>query len=231
VGQVPVANVASQFLNQSKLTEFGIKWTPFGERLYAAVNYYEQENTSITPFTFENLGIRGEGWEAEIRAALADNLTITLSGTWADVFFNPQGTRFIFSTPEINGVDFRQIYGGSFGTVLPDDPRFAGRQGTPDQVLSANILYTLPGSGLGFSASVTNVSEARSGVAQSITLPEYTVVGLGAFWNGDNWTAQVNIDNATDELFFTSLFPEIYGDALVSPSVGRSWRLRLARRF
>ncbi len=232
VGQVPVSAVEGGFLNQSELLEFGLKWAPPGGRLFVAVNYYEQERSFLTPTTFENLAVKGTGWEAEARAEPIDNLTIALAATFAKVRFNPQDDRFIFTNPDFIGADFRDVYGGQVGTILPGtDRRFAERGGTPDTVLSANLIYSLPEPGFGFSASTTYVGSVPSGVAKTITLPSYVLVGLGAYWENDKWSVSANIDNVTDELYFTSIFPEIYGDSLVLPSIGRTWRLRIARKF
>jgi iron complex outermembrane receptor protein len=232
IGQVPVSAVEGGFLNQAELIEFGLKWAPPGGRLFVAVNYYEQERSFLTPTTFENLAVKGTGWEAEVRAEPVDNLTIALAATWAKVRFNPQDDRFIFTNPDFIGADFRDVYGGQVGTILPGtDDRFAERGGTPDTVLSANVIYSLPEPGFGFSASATYVGSVPSGVAKTITLPSYVLVGLGAYWENDKWSVSANVDNVTDKLYFTSIFPEIYGDSLVLPSIGRTWRLRIARKF
>ena len=104
------------WLQESKLTEVGIKGTLLNKRLYATLAYYEQEKTSYDTLSGAFDYYESSGVELEARYAPTRNLSFTATGTWqhTDVLNPP----FILGVPPTAlGLDPNLTYGGRFVAV------------------------------------------------------------------------------------------------------------------
>ncbi len=70
-----------------------------------------------------------------------------------------------------------------------------------------------------------------SGFAQSVRLPSYTLVNAGIHYNTDRFTVSLQGKNLTDERYFRSNFPDLFGDSVVLPELPRNSLLSATFKF
>ncbi|BET67134.1 TonB-dependent receptor [Opitutales bacterium ASA1] len=216
------------WLQDSKLTEIGLKGSLLDRRLYATVAWYEQEKSSYNTQAGAYDFYRSKGLEVEARYAPNRSLSFTAAATWQkSELLNPPF--FLGIPPEVLGLDPALVYGGRFvglGTTLgvsaPVDAP------TPERVFSLNATYTAP-RGWGLSLGGTYVSSFFSGYAQAVTLPSYFVTRAAAFYNTGPWSFRLNANNLFDEKYYNPQF--LFWDVFVSPSVGPTAELTVSYRW
>ncbi|MDP6187307.1 MAG: TonB-dependent receptor, partial [Pseudomonadales bacterium] len=71
------------------------------------------------------------------------------------------------------------------------------------------------------SASVTDVDSVASGFSNSITLPAYTLVNMTLGYETESWKFSLTGKNLTDERYFRSNFPNLFGSTIVLPELPR----------
>ena len=64
----------------------------------------------------------------------------------------------------------------------------------------------------------------------AVRLPDYALLSLSGFYDRGPWRASLNIDNLTDELYFTPV-ADVYANVAALPGEGRTWRVALKRSF
>ena len=70
-----------------------------------------------------------------------------------------------------------------------------------------------------------------SGAGKTVKLPEaYLVTGSVGYTRGA-WSAKATVNNALDERYFRSLFPDIFGDVVVLPELPRTFEFRVRYDF
>ncbi|MEO6003858.1 MAG: TonB-dependent receptor [Opitutus sp.] len=216
------------WLQDSKLTEAGIKGTLLKNKLYATLAYYNQDKTAFNSQagTFDKY--KSKGVEMELRFAPTKNLSFTGTATWqrTDLINSPF---FLGVTPHYLGLDPALTYGGRFTAVGALIGVGSPVQSpTPERVFSINGTYT-SSSGWGVSLGGTYVSAFYAGYSQEILLPDYIVTRTALFYNFGKWSARLNVNNPLNAKYYTPQF--LFWDTFISPSVGPTAELTLAFKW
>ncbi len=228
-GMIDRLNLANgTWLQDSTLTEIGVKTTALNNRLFATLAYYEQEKSS-----FDNTGggfnsYESRGFELEARYAPNKQWSFTAAATWQETRL-AQAPFFLGVTPSYLGLDPALAYGGRYVAVggligVPNDLESP----TPNEVFSVGATYTHP-AGWGFSLGETYVSDMYAGYLQQIKLPEYFVTRAALFYNTKSWSFRLNANNIFDEKYYTPQF--LFWDTFISPSQGPTAELTVAYKF
>lgn len=228
-GMIDRLNLAADtWLQDSKLTEVGVKVSALDQKLFATLAYYEQEKSS-----FDNTGggfnsYESEGVELEVRYAPTKQWSFTAAATWQETKL-AQAPFFLGVPPSYLGLDPALTYGGRFvavGGLIGVGNNLVSP--TPDEVFSVGATYTNP-AGWGFSLGETYVSSMYAGYLQQIKLPEYFVTRAALFYHYKNWSFRLNANNIFDEKYYTPQF--LFWDTFISPSQGPTAELTIAYKF
>jgi iron complex outermembrane receptor protein len=76
--------------------------------------------------------------------------------------------------------------------------------------------------GLSGTISGTQVDSVWSGYSKSVKLPSYTLFNAGVRYARGNWAVGVQGKNLTDERYFRSNFPDLFGSSVVLPELPRT---------
>ena len=76
-----------------------------------------------------------------------------------------------------------------------------------------------------------HAEETNAGFSGQVELPDYTLLNLGVLYHGDQWMLGVNIKNVTDEEYFRSNFPNLFGGTIVLPELPRHYSATLQYSF
>ena len=236
-GLIPSTIPSGAFIQDSTLTELGLKFEGLDGRLYTALTYYDQEKSEQSGQTQALTEVFGDGIELEVRAVVNDAVSIVATATHSDT--TEIGDR-IFTV--INGADFAEqnglnpedVYGGR---IAGDRATFVGegaeleRGGLPDNILSVygTYLFPLDGSDLTTSLGVTWVDETAIDVFDSVILPSYMVWTGSVRWEADRFTTLLQINNLTNEEYYTSA--DLFDSVVVKPSEGRTASLTFTYAF
>ena len=221
----------------SELTEYGVKGSFLNDQLFVQANYYEQERTNVSSQdVVTNQVSRGEGFEVEVRYLVSESLTFTFGYSDQEVSnltTLEDGSRFsFFGASDIPHIDPALIYGGTangFVYAADSNPK-AIRAGIPDTILSASVIYDFQNGVSGF-ASLTDVASVYSGYSQAVKLPAYTLINAGVKFDLGNWSITVNGKNLTDERYFRSNFPNLFGSTIVLPELPRHYQVNASFKF
>lgn len=219
----------------SELMEVGIKGSFLDNSLYFALSVYEQERTDFSAQAIvTNQSTRTKGLEFEVRWVVNENLLVTLG--YSDIEVKnlntaQDGYRFSFiGADDLPNIAPELLYGGTLGGFVSAGPSGSKRAGMPENILSFTATYDF-NNGLAVSASVVNVDAVPSGFSNSVILPEYTLVNMGVVYETENWIFRLNVKNLTDERYFRSNFPNLFGTAIVLPELPRHVQARVQYRF
>ncbi|MDE0036458.1 MAG: TonB-dependent receptor [Gammaproteobacteria bacterium] len=231
--EIATASIANgQAFDVSKLTEFGLKGSLLDGSLYFALAVYEQERTDYAAQqTVTNQASRTEGAEFEVRWAVNENLLLTFGQSRIEVVnLNTleSGARFSFiGADDVPGIPAAALYGGTLGgDVIRPGERGARRAGMPETIYSLTGTYDF-GNGLAVTGSLVDVAEAHSGYSNSVLLPAYTLVNVGLGYEGDAFSFSVIAKNVTDERYFRSNFPNLFGGVVVLPELPQHYAARI----
>lgn len=220
-------------IQESSLTEIGLKTTAFDKKLFATFALYSQEKTGYD--TNANLGAfntyESKGAEIEVRYAPSKQWSYTAAITVQET--KVVNAPFLLGIPpSALGLDPALTYGGRFfgpggGAV---GMGLTGKQTVPipSEVYSLGITYTNP-SGWGAYVGETYVSSMYSGYLEQIKLPEYFLTNAAIFYNYKDWSFRLNAKNVLNTQYFTpqALFEETF----ISPSQGPTAELTIAYKF
>ncbi|WP_439101075.1 TonB-dependent siderophore receptor [Congregibacter sp.] len=234
VGDLPTAQVASgSWTDTSDLWEVGLKGSFLDDSLYFAVNYYEQERVDFNAQAIvTNPTSRTEGIEAELRWVVNDDLVVTGGWTNMEVIIveaEENGGQFgFFGADDIPQIDPALVYGGQIiGIPTSPDGR---RAGIPENIYTLTGTYSFTDN-LAISGSFISVDETPSGSSGAVILPSYTLLNAGLVYETESWTFQLNAKNLTDERYFRSNFPDLFGSQIVLPELSRNFQARVAYKF
>lgn len=234
MGDLPLALVqAGNATDVSELWEVGLKGSFLDDSLYFAVNYYEQERTDFSAQSIvTNSGSRTEGMEAELRWVVNEALVVTAGWTNMEVFIieaEEQGGLFSFyGADDIPQIDPALVYAGQ---IIGIPETLDGQKaGIPENIYTLTGTYSFNDQ-LAISGSLIQVDEVISGASGAVELPSYTLLNLGLVWENDTWSFQVNAKNLTDERYFRSNFPNLFGSQVVLPELPRNFQARIAYKF
>ena len=237
--EIGVGQVGNGAFDTSDLFEYGIKGSFLDDSLYFALSVYEQERTDfnaqaiVTNSTTEN-----EGTEFELRWVVNDNLVVGAGYTNSKVYNLTAlelGEQFGFFGIEhlTNVTDASLLYGGSvIGNNLVDstDKESARKQGIPENIYTLNATYDFQ-NGYAINTSIIRADSTFSDFSQTVTLPAYTLVNAGVFYNAETWTASLSIKNVTDEDYFRANFPDLFGAQIVLPELPRHYQAKFSYKF
>jgi len=230
-------NIAGDSIfDTSELLEFGLKGSLLDDKLYFALSFYEQERTDFSAQSIvTNQSTETEGVEFEMRWQASDQLILTAGWSKIEVVnLNTleDGFRFSFiGADDLPNIAPEILYGGTLGGFI----RRAGSSGARRAGMPENI-YTLTGTysfNERFSGqlSMVHAEEVNSGFSGSVELPSYTLVNLGFTYDMDQWHLGFNLKNATDEEYFRSNFPNLFGGTIVLPELPRHYAATLQYSF
>ena len=244
----PASN--EQFLFDSQLLEFGVKFEVLNSRLSGSLAYYDQKRTLID--SFQNINQESsEGFEAEIRYLINDNFTLTGAATFQSFeisdpgqCFSGNGAFVVISPdhPTVNAfgqtITGAQGYGGIFAALnsscLPELQGGYKRNTIPDTVLSSFATYTSDemsnGTVYGGTFGVTYVSETSGKTVTAVTLPGYSNFRAAAFVNFGNYSVTATVDNLFDTTYFQPV-QGVYEEVAAFPGQGRTFRVKGSVKF
>ncbi|MYG13849.1 MAG: TonB-dependent receptor plug domain-containing protein [Gammaproteobacteria bacterium] len=227
---------AENSVASSKLFEVGVKGTFLNEQLFAQAIYYEQKRTDFSAQAIVTNQVSDtEGFEFELRWLVTPNLTLTAAYTNIEVVNRSTldgGGRFSFlGAEDLPDTDPTSFYGGTAAgfVTLETNPK-ALRTGVPENIISVSGIYSFD-NGLQLFGSVIDVDSAYSAFSQAVKLPAYTLVNVGAKYDLGSWSFTLTGKNLTDERYFRSNFPNLFGSAIVLPELPRHYQASVAYKF
>jgi iron complex outermembrane receptor protein len=207
------------WLQDSELSEMGLKGYLFDRKLYFSSTVYQQEKTAFNTLSGGFDSYESEGIELEARWAATERLSFTAAATNQETTLQ-NSPFFLGIPPEALGLDPALTYAGRFVGV----GALIGYPGPteapiPEGVYSINGVFTSD-RGWGFSLGATYASSMYTGYLQTVTLPSYTVARAAVFYEGPRFSMRLNANNLFDEKYYSPQF--LFWDSFVSPSVGRT---------
>ena len=225
--ELTVSNVASGgAFDSSELAEFGVKGELLEDgRLYFSLSHYEQERTDFSAQSIvTNQAVKTEGTEFELRWAVNDALFVGATYTNVEALnlaSIDDGSRFSFyGAEDLPAIDPALLFGGQIGGPVNVAASGGRRAGMPENIYSVYGTYLFD-NGVSVSASVTDVDSVASGFSNSITLPAYTLVNMTLGYETESWKFSLTGKNLTDERYFRSNFPNLFGSTIVLPELPR----------
>ena len=225
--ELTVSNVASGgAFDSSELTEFGVKGELLEDgRLYFSLSHYEQERTDFSAQSIvTNQAVKTEGTEFELRWAINDALFVGATYTNVEAInlaSVADGNRFSFyGAEDLPAIDPALLFGGQIGGPINVAASGGRRAGMPENIYSVYGTYLFD-NGISVSASVTDVDSVPSGFSNSIILPAYTLVNMTLGYETESWKFSLTGKNLTDERYFRSNFPNLFGSTIVLPELPR----------
>ncbi|MBJ2128777.1 TonB-dependent receptor [Alteromonas sp. IB21] len=224
----------------SELIEFGIKGSLLEDTLYFALSSFEQERTDFNAQnTVTNNTTNNKGTEFELRWVVNDNLVVSAGYTNIKVInltALENGNQFGFLGAEdlVNLEDPSLIFGGNvIGLNLIGEGfnNTDGRKaGIPENIYTLTATYDFQ-NGYAANVSVVDVEEVASGFSAAVTLPAYTLVNAGLSYQAENWALNLTVKNLTDERYFRSNFPDLFGSQIVLPELPRHFNAKFTYSF
>ena len=226
-------------IGNSELEEFGIKASLLDGQLYTAIDHFKQTRVDINAQdTVTNNTTEAKGYEFEARWVVNKNVTLTSAYTNLEITnltARDQGSQFSFAgQADLNGVDPSLLYGGALATSLLVPSAAAARKaGIPENLYSLYAIFSFDGEMKGVTASIgaTHVDSVWSGFAKTVRLPAYTLVNAGVHFETGKWQLGLQGKNLTNERYFRSNFPDLFGESVVLPELPRSYLLNATVKF
>lgn len=234
---IDVENIPGGFFDTSELFEYGVKGSFLDDSLYVALSIYEQERTDINAqSTVTNNTTLNEGTEFELRWVVNEQLVLTAVYTNIEVtnltVLDGGGFQFgFFGAEDFANIDDPSIF---FGGTPNGNTAYVNlsaiKAGIPENTYGLTATYDFL-NGYAASVSVVNADEVSSGFSGSVTLPSYTLVNAGASYQAEDWSVNLTVKNLTDEDYFRSNFPDLFGSQIVLPELPRHWNAKFTYSF
>ena len=235
--EITTANIADgTAFDVSELREVGLKGSLMNDSLYFAAAMYEQQRTDFSAQSIvTNQATDTRGAEFEARWVVSERLVMTLGYSNIEVVnLNTQetGSRFSFiGADDIPGIAPEVFYGGALGGILVrPGAQGARRAGIPENIWSLTGTYDFR-NGFAVSASAVDADAVHSSFSNSITLPGYMLLNAGAVFETEHWVVSATVKNLTDERYFRSNFPNLFGGVVVLPELPRHFQARVRYRW
>ena len=234
---IDVENIPGGFFDTSELFEYGVKGSFLDDSLYVALSIYEQERTDINAqSTVTNNTTLNEGTEFELRWVVNEQLVLTAVYTNIEVtnltVLDGGGFQFgFFGAEDFANIDDPSIFfGGTPNGNTAYGNLSAIKAGIPENTYGLTATYDFL-NGYAASVSVVNADEVSSGFSGSVTLPSYTLVNAGISYQAEDWSVNLTVKNLTDEDYFRSNFPDLFGSQIVLPELPRHWNAKFTYSF
>ncbi|CAB9493507.1 TonB-dependent siderophore receptor [Alteromonas macleodii] len=234
---IDVENIPGGYFDTSELFEYGVKGSFLDDSLYVALSIYEQERTDINAqSTVTNNTTLNEGTEFELRWVVNEQLVLTAVYTNIEVtnltVLDGAGFQFgFFGAEDFANIDDPSIFFG--GTPVGNTAysnEGAIKAGIPENTYGLTATYDFL-NGYAASVSVVNADEVASGFSGAVTLPSYTLVNAGLSYQAEDWSVNLTVKNLTDEDYFRSNFPDLFGSQIVLPELPRHWNAKFTYSF
>ena len=100
-------------------------------------------------------------------------------------------------------------------------------------MFSVYSMFSFDGLLSGFTGTlgVTHVASVFSGFSQAVKLPSYTLLNASIYYENQNWKVGLQGKNLTDETYFRSNFPDLFGSSVVLPELPRSYLVSASYKF
>ncbi|MAX41569.1 MAG: TonB-dependent receptor [Alteromonadaceae bacterium] len=227
-------------MDTSDLFEFGLKGSFIDDTLYFALAIYEQERTDFNAqMVVTNNVTKNEGAEFELRWVVNESLVVTAGYSKTEVTnitALENGFQFGFlgadDFPDLE--DPSAIYGGlpigNFSVGEGSSNPNARKAGIPENIYSLTATYDFQ-NGYATSLSVIDADSTKSGFSGAVTLPAYTLVNAGLSYQDENFGVNLTVKNLTDERYFRSNFPDLFGSQIVLPELPRHFNVKFSYKF
>jgi iron complex outermembrane receptor protein len=225
------------WLSGGDLAEAGVKFQLLHGTLVGSLAGYRQNRTQLSGLTPVVQGTRAKGVELEIRWLASEHLSFTATGNAQHTTVKGPDQSFQYIPAYTAGVAGAQGYGGSY--VVWAFNSLPGRAGDYDYSLIPKSVVSLYGAyssdrydwgSAGATLGVTHVTKTSGTVQNAVTYPAYAVVNASAYLARGPYTAELNIENLFDTLYFTP-DADTYANLGALPGKGREWRVTLKRSF
>jgi len=225
------------WLSDSDLAEAGVKFQLLKGTLVGSLAAYRQNRTQLSGLTPVVQGTRAKGVELEVRWLASEHLSFTATANAQHTTVKGPDNSFQYIPAYTAGVPGAQGYGGSY--VVWTFSSLAGRAGDYDYTLIPKSVVSLYGAytsdrhdwgQAGATLGVTHVTKTSGLVQDAVTYPAYAVVNASAYVTRGPYTAELNVDNLFDKLYFTP-DADTYANLGALPGKGREWRVTLKRTF
>jgi len=108
--------------------------------------------------------------------------------------------------------------------------KFHQLAGIPENIYSLTATYDFQ-NGYATSLSVIDADSTKSGFSGAVTLPAYTLVNAGLSYQDENFGVNLTVKNLTDERYFRSNFPDLFGSQIVLPELPRHFNVKFSYKF
>ena len=216
------------WVQESEMSEFGVKGWLFDRSLYLSGTYYEQDKTAFNNLAFTFDTYESKGLELEARWAATENLSFTAAATKQETE-QLNSPFFLGVPPTVLGLDPSLTYGGRFvgvGALMGINGPFESP--IPETLYSLNGVYT-SNMGWGVSLGATAVDSMYAGYSRAVTLPSYVVTRAAFFYENNDFSLRLNANNLFDEKYYTPQF--LFWDVFVSPSIGPTAELTMTYKW
>lgn len=233
-GGIDPGNVAGDsLLNTQELFELGLKAELLERKLFATFAFYDQKTSSFSSQAEQNQAINARGYELSLRYVPNKNWSFSFAGNWQKSTYDPltgDNATFNFLNSADTNFPGELIYGGTVGGSVLASEDYEERSGVPDKNLSfVTTYFNDAGWGVNFAAKF--IPEVAANRTKTITLPEAYLFDLGGFYENDNWRVSFIVKNLTDEQWFRSNFPELFGGVVVLPQLPRTYEATVTYKF
>ena len=203
-------------------------------------HFFEQERTDFnTQNTVTNNTTNNEGTEFELRWVVNENLVVSAGYTNIEVInltalANGNQFGFLGADDLVALDDPSLVFGGNvagLNLVGEGQTNSDGRKaGIPENIYTLTATYDFQ-NGYAANVSVVDVDEVASGYSGAVTLPAYTLVNAGLSYQAEDWAFNLTVKNLTDERYFRSNFPDLFGSQIVLPELPRHFNAKFTYTF
>lgn len=227
-----IANGA--WLAPSNLREAGVKLRLWNDALTGSLAAYRQTRTQLGQNNAV-VGTLGRGVELELRWVIDRHFSLTFAGNDQRTTIKGPDNSFIVIPPSTVGLTGVNAYGGAYAVYSVAQLRPGDYTDTliPRRVASLYGTWTTDRHDWGRAGAtlgVTSVSTTAGVIPGAVRFPAYATAHASGFIERGPWRLSANVDNLTDELYFTPV-ADVYANVAALPSVGRTWRVSLKRSF
>lgn len=211
---------------ESELYEIGMKSTLFDGELFNTLALYYWDKDAFDSRTGANERFRAQGFEWELTYQPSKRFYVlgafTAQRTWRRGgpparlgAFNPNTNPTHTFLPE--------------GSALPNNPD-AVVPGTPEVQFKFFAVAETP-NGMRLGGGPLWSDGFWTSYDRLFRAPSSLVWNGFASYSHETWTLRLDVENITNERYFTGSDPNYFGNALITPAPGRLLELSLSRKF
>ena len=178
------------------------------------------------------LSIDGISWTASISWKTAAGIIPYVTASEQSTVIAGQVANITAASIFSNGAfDTSDIYGGVvIGNPAAPSANAARRAGVPENIYTFTGTYAFD-NGIAINASIIDVYAVFSGFSQAVELPSYTLLNLGVLYETERWAFSVTGKNLSDQRYFRTNLPNLFGSTILLPELPRSVQASFAYSF